>query len=77
MVFSVLIFWHYFGRGFINNAFDAKILHPTTTYVLMVSFIIGGAWGRLWFVHKWGETANFISHFFTLLDTKTSFLACF
>ena len=23
MVFSVLIFWHYLGRGFVNNAFDA------------------------------------------------------
>ena len=29
----------------------------------MVSFDIGGAWGMHWFVHKWGEAANFILHF--------------
>ena len=75
MVFSVLIFWHYFGRGFINNAFDAKILHPTTNYISMASVDIRGSWGMLWFVYKWGDTANFILLFFTLPHTNTPLFA--
>ena len=46
-----------------NNAFDAKISRPTTIYTSMAGVDIGGAWGRHWFVRKWGETANFILHF--------------
>ena len=60
-----------------NNAFDAKISRPTTIYTSMAGVDIGGAWGRHWFVRKWGETANFILHFFTLSLTRTSFLAYF
>ena len=43
----------------------------------MASVDIRGAWGMLWFVHKWGETANFILHFFTLPHTNTSLFAYF
>ena len=60
-----------------NNAFDAKILHPTTIYISMASVDIRGAWGMLWFVHKWGETANFILHFFAVPHTNTSLFAYF
>ena len=43
----------------------------------MASVDIRGSWGMLWFVHKWGETANFILHFFTLPHTNTSLFAYF
>ena len=43
----------------------------------MVSFIIGGAWGMHWFVHKWGEAANFILHFSIPSHSKTSLVAYF
>ena len=75
--FWALIFWHYLGHGVINNASHTKITHTTINRTPTASVHIMGAWGMLWLGRKWGETANFIFHFFILFHTKTSFVAYF